>query len=161
VPKRPFVLFSEGIVYTTDVNAGGAKVAGVTIPGRFECDRDLSDRGAQGGPQSKGGGGLRRLRDRFRGPEDARKLRLPEPVLSAFGRPPRISGQPFNPVLVVLAAACAAFFLLPLIGLVVRAPWASAAGALGDESSISALRLSLDGDQVTVFVKSNEVLIGK
>jgi len=46
-------------------------------------------------------------------------------------------------VLVVLAGACAAFFLLPLVGLVVRAPWGSAAGALTDQSSISALRLSL------------------
>ena len=46
-------------------------------------------------------------------------------------------------MLVGLAAACAAFFLLPLIGLLVRTPWASAAGALSDESSISALRLSL------------------
>jgi molybdate transport system permease protein len=55
-------------------------------------------------------------------------------------RPP---GQPFNPVLVILAGVCAAFFLLPLVGLVVRAPWGSAAGALGDQSSISALRLSL------------------
>ena len=43
----------------------------------------------------------------------------------------------------MLAAICAAFFLLPLIGLLVRTPWASAAGALSDESSISALRLSL------------------
>jgi molybdate transport system permease protein len=46
-------------------------------------------------------------------------------------------------VLVVLAAACAAFFLLPLVGLVVKAPWASAVGALSDQTSIDALRLSL------------------
>jgi molybdate transport system permease protein len=55
----------------------------------------------------------------------------------------RRSPQPFSWILVILAAVCAAFFLLPLVGLVARAPLASALGALGDESSISAIRLSL------------------
>ena len=31
--------------------------------------------------------------------------------------------QPFNPVLVVLAGLCALFFVLPLVGLVVRTFW--------------------------------------
>src|SRR2546423_1880653 len=51
--------------------------------------------------------------------------------------------QPFSWVLVILAAICAAFFLLPLVGLLARAPWTSALGALADESSVSAIRLSL------------------
>jgi molybdate transport system permease protein len=46
-------------------------------------------------------------------------------------------------VLVVLAAACAAFFLLPLAGLVLEAPWASALAVLADRSSVEAIRLSL------------------
>ena len=54
-------------------------------------------------------------------------------------RPP----QPFNPVLVVLAAAAALFFVLPLAGLVARTPWASALGVLSDPQVELALRLSL------------------
>ena len=54
-----------------------------------------------------------------------------------------MSVQPFSWVLVTLAGICAAFFLLPLLGLVARAPWTSALGVLGDESSLSAIRLSL------------------
>ncbi len=56
-----------------------------------------------------------------------------------MGRP----AQPFSPVLVVLAAVCAVFFLLPLVGLAARAPWTSALGLLGDRDVESALRLSL------------------
>jgi molybdate transport system permease protein len=55
-------------------------------------------------------------------------------------RPP---AQPFNPVLVVLAGLCALFFVLPLIGLVVRAPWASTLGVLSDANVQAALKLSL------------------
>jgi molybdate transport system permease protein len=55
------------------------------------------------------------------------------------GRPP----QPFNPVLVVTAAVAALFFVLPLAGLVARAPWSSAAGILADPQVALALRLSL------------------
>ena len=55
----------------------------------------------------------------------------------------RRPAQPFSWVLVVLAAICAAFFVLPLLGLLARAPWTSAVGALGDDSSLSAIRLSL------------------
>jgi molybdate transport system permease protein len=51
--------------------------------------------------------------------------------------------QPFNPVLVVLAAVAALFFVLPLAGLVARAPWASAPGILADPQVQLALRLSL------------------
>jgi molybdate transport system permease protein len=51
--------------------------------------------------------------------------------------------QPFNPVLVVLAGLCALFFILPLIGLVVRAPWTSALGVLSDDDVQAALKLSL------------------
>jgi molybdate transport system permease protein len=55
----------------------------------------------------------------------------------------RSPAQPFNPVLVVLAAVCALFFVLPLIGLVVRAPWGSTLGVLADPNVQAALRLSL------------------
>jgi molybdate transport system permease protein len=51
--------------------------------------------------------------------------------------------QPFSWVLVTLGALCAAFFLLPLVGLLTRAPWGSAPAALSEESSLLAIRLSL------------------
>jgi molybdate transport system permease protein len=54
-------------------------------------------------------------------------------------RPP----QPFNPVLVLLAALCALFFVLPLVGLLVQTPWASTLGILSDQGVQSALKLSL------------------
>ena len=43
----------------------------------------------------------------------------------------------------ILAAVGAAFFILPLIGLVVRAPWADAAKAVSSADTLEALRLSL------------------
>ena len=43
----------------------------------------------------------------------------------------------------ILAAAGAAFFILPLIGLVVRTPWADAAKAVTSADTLEALRLSL------------------
>jgi molybdate transport system permease protein len=43
----------------------------------------------------------------------------------------------------VLAAAAAAFFLLPLLGLITRTPWASAWSELQSAQTLEALRLSL------------------
>ena len=43
----------------------------------------------------------------------------------------------------VLAAICATFFLLPLAGLVVSAPWPSALSILADRSLLAPLELSL------------------
>jgi molybdate transport system permease protein len=51
--------------------------------------------------------------------------------------------RPFSPVLVMLAALCALFFVLPLAGLVARAPWASTIHILSDETVQTALKLSL------------------
>jgi molybdate transport system permease protein len=53
------------------------------------------------------------------------------------------STQPFNPVLVVLAGLCAFIFVLPLVGLVVRAPWASTVHVLSDQNVQQAIKLSL------------------
>lgn len=52
-------------------------------------------------------------------------------------------GRTFNPVLAAGAAAAAAFVLLPLLGLVVRAPWASAWQELSSEATLQALQLSV------------------
>jgi molybdate transport system permease protein len=51
--------------------------------------------------------------------------------------------RPFNPVLVLLAALCALFFVLPLAGLVARTPWASTLRILSDQDVQAALKLSL------------------
>jgi molybdate transport system permease protein len=53
------------------------------------------------------------------------------------------SGQVFNPVLVLLAAAASLFFVLPLVGLMVRAPWTSSAGILADAQVRMALQLTV------------------
>jgi molybdate transport system permease protein len=45
--------------------------------------------------------------------------------------------------IVILAAAGAAFFILPLVGLLVRTPWTSAWHQLGSPEVLAALRLSL------------------
>jgi molybdate transport system permease protein len=51
--------------------------------------------------------------------------------------------QPFNPVVIILAAVTALFFVLPLTGLLVRTPWSSMAGTITSKTSLDALQLSL------------------
>ena len=53
------------------------------------------------------------------------------------------SGDRIHPAVAVLAIAGVAFVLLPVAGLVVRAPWAHAASALRSNGGLTALRLSL------------------
>jgi molybdate transport system permease protein len=48
-----------------------------------------------------------------------------------------------HPTIVVIAALSMAFFVLPLIGLVARAPWSEAWDALGSPETLRGLRLSL------------------
>ncbi len=55
------------------------------------------------------------------------------------GRPP----VPAPVALIILAAAGATFFVLPLLGLLLRTPWASAWALLTSSASMTALRLSL------------------
>jgi molybdate transport system permease protein len=61
---------------------------------------------------------------------------------TASSRPERGVGSA-PPALILLAAIGAAFFLLPLLGLLLRAPWTSAAALLTSAEAITALRLSL------------------
>jgi molybdate transport system permease protein len=51
--------------------------------------------------------------------------------------------QPFNPVVVGLAALTALFFVLPLSGLVLKTPWASMGSTITSKTALDALRLSL------------------
>ena len=51
--------------------------------------------------------------------------------------------QTVPPAVVVLAAIGAAFFILPLVGLLLRAPWSEAARSISAPETIDALKLSL------------------
>jgi len=51
--------------------------------------------------------------------------------------------QPFNPLLAVLAALAALFFVFPLIGMITGAPWGNVFGIITSKSSLDALGLSL------------------
>src|SRR2546429_9710510 len=51
------------------------------------------------------------------------------------------SSAPF--LIVILAGAGAAFFIIPLLGLLLRTPWTSAWHQLGSPEVLAALRLSL------------------
>jgi molybdate transport system permease protein len=61
--------------------------------------------------------------------------------MDSFRRRP--GGLPAPPLLVLLAGIGAAFFLIPLAGLLVRAPWSSAWPLLTSPETVTALRLSL------------------
>jgi molybdate transport system permease protein len=63
---------------------------------------------------------------------------------SAFSRPPNpVRGERVPIVVAVLAAIGAAFFILPLVGLIVRSPWGDAVKSLTAPETIEALKLSL------------------
>ena len=47
------------------------------------------------------------------------------------------------PLIGVLAGLGAAFFIVPLVGLIVRTPWGEAARSLAAPDTLEALRLSL------------------
>ena len=51
--------------------------------------------------------------------------------------------QPFNPLLAVLAALAALFFVFPLIGMITGAPWGNVFGIITSKSSLDALGLSI------------------
>jgi molybdate transport system permease protein len=53
------------------------------------------------------------------------------------------SRQAFNPVVAGLAAISALFFILPLTGLVIRAPWSTMTSVIASSASLDALRLTL------------------
>jgi molybdate transport system permease protein len=53
------------------------------------------------------------------------------------------SSQAFNPLVAGLAAICALFFILPLTGLVIRAPWSSMTSVITSSTSLDALWLTL------------------
>jgi molybdate transport system permease protein len=55
----------------------------------------------------------------------------------------KLARQPLNLVVIGLAAVTVLFFVLPLAGLVLKAPWGSVGSTITSRSSLDALRLSL------------------
>jgi molybdate transport system permease protein len=55
----------------------------------------------------------------------------------------KLARQPLNLVVIGLAAVTVLFFVLPLAGLVFKAPWGSVGSTITSRSSLDALRLSL------------------
>src|SRR5262245_56635028 len=75
-----------------------------------------------------------------RRPEDAAELRIPAATTRGMRRGRR--GVPL--LAVVLAVVAAAFFILPLVGLLKRAPWGSIWDDLSTPQSRDAIRLSVE-----------------
>ena len=125
-----------GIVYVTDVKRPGDKVAGVPItPARTSRRRTRS-------PRSRGASTPRRpgVRRLVLSPAGQQSWRIR--VRRAVTRRSRAVTAPPWPVAV--PAALALLFLgLPLLGLLVRAPWERMWSVLTSPTSLDALRLSL------------------
>ncbi len=51
--------------------------------------------------------------------------------------------QPFNPLMALLAALAALFFVFPLIGLLTGAPWGRMTSVITSKTSLDALGLSI------------------
>ena len=108
---------------------------GVPIPEARERGRELPHRGAKDAPTPTR---PRPSSLRARPPgQPCWPLRVPARLTR------RPANQPFIPLLVLLAALTAVFFMLPLIGLIARTPWGDVFGIDPSPSSLEALRLSL------------------
>ncbi|TMG54885.1 MAG: molybdate ABC transporter substrate-binding protein [Chloroflexi bacterium] len=105
-----------GIVYVSDVKSAGARVTGVDIPDQHQVIAHYPIR----------------LRHLARGAASARGL-----WFLAAVRPER------PPILIAtLAIVAVGFFVLPLVGLLARAPWQTAISDLTTTEALTALRLS-------------------
>src|SRR5713226_7306721 len=100
---------------------------------RAERDRRLSDRGPEGNAEPHRGDRVRRPRAVDRGPDDPQGCRF-RGGLRRTKTPAAIG---------ILAALGLLLFLLPLAGLIIRAPWNQALGELADPTTTTALGLSI------------------
>src|SRR5262249_48465172 len=101
-----------------------------------ERDRDIPGRSGQGQPQprwSQGVGAIPRVEHRA---EHLAEVRLSPAVMQRTRARPPV-------VVAVLAAIGIAFFVVPFVGLLQRAPWSKLADDLTDPVVRDALRLSL------------------
>ena len=139
-----------GVVYVTDVRAAGSKVTGHHDPRGRERLNQISDRCAHQGTEPHGGQGVRGLRPIVRRPEsaDGRRIRAAVSTLEAragAASRSRATGRRGAPALIAAPALVGfAFLLLPLIALLVRAPWHSMGRLLTQSTTLTALRLSVE-----------------
>ena len=116
------------LVYATDVRSAGDDVEGIDFPEAEEAVNDYPICVLADAPNPDGRAGLRRPGALRRGAAGARRRRLPRPTVvrpaaTRRGVPAPARWSP--PPLAV------AFLVLPLVGLLVRAPWS----AIGPSSS--------------------------
>ena len=157
-----------GVVYRTDAVAAGTGVEVVEVPGADAVRHRLPRRRARRHHRPGPGPGLPRPADRADGPRRARRGRLRAPVSRSdrpTRRPARPTLRPARPALRparpaparpravagtglpwplgVLAALGLAVLVLPLLALVVRAPWRRLPALVVAPESTQALALSL------------------
>src|SRR5262249_51355928 len=118
-------------------------------PRRAERRRHLPDRGAVGRQEPDGRRTVRGVRDVARRPGDPARGRLPDPVPARPPTAPR--------ALLLVAAAAALFFALPLLGLLLGAPWSGLSAQICSRPVLDALWLSL---QCSVAAAVLSLLLG-
>ena len=133
-----------GVVYVTDVLAAGDDVKGVEIPADVKRPHDLPDRHPRGIQAPEGGRRVRRPGALRRRRQGARGSRLPEPLMARPQRDPVAAGCP--------ALIGALLLVVPLVGLLVRAPWNGLGRILGTEEVLDALWLSLFSATLAMLV---------
>ena len=138
-----------GIVYVTDVIAAGDAADMVEIPADINVVAEYPIASVAASANQEVDAGLHRLPARPRRPGDPRRVRVrPAVTVTAPAAPVAVrtagSAQERLPVpALVLAVIAIAFFALPFVGLLWRAPWGDAWSILTSDSALTALRLSL------------------
>ena len=153
-----------GVVYVTDVLAAGDKVVGVEIPADVNASTSYPIAALTRSSQRRDRRRVRRLRALARGRDRADRGRLPAavtapPVDRVPRRPPSSStlsrrererratgggaGRSAPAALLVPAVVAIGFLVIPLAGLLLRAPWGDAWSILHGSQAAEALKLSL------------------
>ncbi len=128
-----------GVVYVTDAKSAGKTVQASQDPGIAERARGVPDRVDRGDAERVPRQRLDQVRDIGARTEDTEVVRIPA---SSAGRVSR--GRRGVPLLAVaLAVVATAFFVLPLVGLLQRAPWSSLWDDLTTPQAKEAIRLSV------------------
>jgi hypothetical protein len=137
------------LVYRTDVKASAADVEGDRVPRVRGRHQRLPDRRAEERPQRRGCERVRRVRAHRRRRCGTHRRRLPEALTVFPAKAParsrtrrRATGR-IPIVLAVPALLGLAFLVLPLAGLLIRAPWTTMPRRLAAPGVLDALRLSL------------------
>ena len=138
-----------GIVYVTDVTAAGDAADMVEIPADINVVAEYPIASVAASQNRRSRRSVHRLPHQPRRTGDPRRLRVRGAMSVAAPDPPvavrhRRVGQERLPVpALILAVVAIAFFALPFVGLLWKAPWGDAWSILTSDSALTALRLSL------------------